>query len=93
MTGVTDGIITLTLQFYLTGDGHATAITMDGTTPWPGLASGKPVHSMPLRSAAPTSLNAGGTDFNELGPTQLPSVQSPRTESGAPHSEPTTSTG
>ncbi|MGA8866901.1 MAG: hypothetical protein WB510_08025 [Candidatus Sulfotelmatobacter sp.] len=69
MTGITDGIITpVTLQFYLSGDGHATVISMDGSDTLGGLAFGQTGPFDATSFSGTYVLNTGGTDFNEVGP-------------------------
>jgi len=67
MTGVTDGTNTFNLQIYLTGDGHALAITMDASDALAGLGfaqNGSGSYSAASFSSS-YAMNAGGTDINE----------------------------
>lgn len=69
MTGVSDGILTpFDLQLYLTGDGHAIAISMDNTDVLAGLGFAQTPPFDATTVAGTYVMNAGGADQNLLGP-------------------------
>ncbi len=68
MTGVTDGLTTFNLQLYLTGDGHAIAITMDTTDLLAGLGFGQTGPFDATSFSGNYAVSAGGWDVNALGP-------------------------